>query len=73
MGKDWAVLETQSRLFPRSELVLLLLGVKLTRNQAYFGEVTPLNRGKEFIIRGQPWQRYADVYVFSAKPTMSDS
>lgn len=31
--------------------------------QAYFGDCTPLNRGKDFVVRGQPWQHYSDLYV----------
>ncbi|KAL7418467.1 Deoxycytidine kinase 1 [Cryptotrichosporon argae] len=27
---------------------------------AYYGPFTTLNKGKEFVVRGAPWQRYAD-------------
>jgi dedicator of cytokinesis protein 3 len=28
---------------------------------AYFGDFTPLNRGKDFVVRGKAWQRYSDL------------
>jgi dedicator of cytokinesis protein 3 len=29
---------------------------------AYFGDgFTPLNLNKEFVVRGEPWQRYSDL------------
>lgn len=34
---------------------------KTLMGKVYFGDVNSLDKGKDFVVRGQSWERYADL------------
>ena len=60
MGEDWECIPTEARVLPCGELSPpSLLGS--AHAKAYFGDVNALNKGKDYVVRGRPWERYSDL------------
>lgn len=64
----WERIGESSRSKPEYFRVVSSVSGSLVTNeahcQAFYGEAfIPLNRDKDFVYRGQPWQRYSDLLV----------